>query len=278
MRTVRLPNGTEVPAIGQGTWRLGEGRGTAKEEEAALRLGIELGMTLIDTAEMYGDGRSEELVGRAIAGQRDEVFVVSKVYPHNASRSGIPAACGRSLRRLGTDYLDLYLLHWPGSVPIAETVIAFEALREQGKIRAWGVSNLDLDDMQEVTALAQGGNCATDQVLYNPEHRGVEFDLLPWCAERRMPVMAYSPVGQGGRLLRSSALREVARRHGVTPAQAAIAWGLRHSGVISIPKAGDPAHVRENAAAANLTLLPADLATIDAAFPPPRRRQPLAML
>jgi diketogulonate reductase-like aldo/keto reductase len=278
MRSVRMPDGTEVPAIGQGTWHIGEGQRPAKEEEAALRLGIECGMTLIDTAEMYGDGRSEEVVGRAISGQRDKVFVVTKVYPHNASKAGVPAACGRSLRRLGTDRIDLYLLHWPGNIPVAETVIAFEALREQGKIRAWGVSNFDVAEMEEVAAIAPGQNCATDQVLYNPDSRGIEFDLLPWCAERRMPVMAYSPVGQGGRLLRSRVLGQVADRHGATPAQVAIAWGLRHSGVVSIPKAGDPVHVRENAAAADIALSQEDLATIDAAFPPPRRKQALSML
>ncbi len=278
MRTVRLPDGREVPAIGQGTWKMGEGQRGAREEEAALRLGIDLGMTLIDTAEMYGDGRSEEIVGRAIAGQRDRVFVVSKVYPHNASRSGVPAACARSLKRLGTDHIDLYLLHWRGGVPLAETVIAFEALREQGKIRAWGVSNFDADDMEELAGLAQGGACATDQVLYHPGSRGIEFGLLPWCARHRMPVMAYSPVGQAGRLLRSPALAEVAARHGATPAQIAIAWGLRSSTVISIPKAGDAAHVRENAAASDIALTDADLAAIDAAFPPPRRKQALGML
>jgi diketogulonate reductase-like aldo/keto reductase len=278
MRTVRLPNGREVSAIGQGTWKMGEGQRNAREEEAALRLGIDLGMTLIDTAEMYGDGRAEEIVGRAIAGQRDRVFVVSKVYPHNASRTGVPAACARSLKRLGTDHIDLYLLHWRGGVPLAETVIAFEALREQGKIGAWGVSNFDVDDMEELAALAQGGACATDQVLYHPGSRGIEFDLLPWCAGHRIPVMAYSPVGQAGRLLRSPALAEVAARHSATPAQIAIAWGLRSSTVISIPKAGDAVHVRENAAASDIVLSDADLATIDAAFPPPRRKQGLGML
>ncbi len=278
MRTVRLPDGREVGAVGQGTWKIGEGQRSAAEEEAALRLGIDLGMTLIDTAEMYGDGRSEEIVGRAVAGQRERVFLVSKVYPHNASRTGVPAACARSLKRLGTDRIDLYLLHWRGAVPLAETVIAFEALREQGSIGAWGVSNFDTDDMEELTAIAGGEACATDQVLYNPASRGIEFDLLPWCAARRMPVMAYSPVGQAGRLLRDEALAEVGRRHGATPAQVAIAWGLRGSTVISIPKAADAAHVRENAAAAGLVLTPEDLATIDAAFPPPRRKAGLAML
>ncbi len=278
MRTVRLPDGREVSAIGQGTWHMGEGRRSAGEEVAALRLGIDLGMTLIDTAEMYADGRAEELVGRAVAGQRDRAFIVSKVYPHNASRTGVPAACARSLKRLGTDRIDLYLLHWPGSVPIAETVIAFELLREQGKIGAWGVSNFGVADMEEVVALADGPACATDQVLYNPATRGIEFDLLPWCAERKIPLMAYSPVGQGGALLRSPALAEVARRHGATPAQVAVAWSIRHSTVISIPKAADAQHVRENAAAADLVLTEQDLAVIDRAHPPPRRPQRLGML
>jgi diketogulonate reductase-like aldo/keto reductase len=278
MRQVLLPDGTAVSAIGQGTWKMGEGGRGAKEEVAALRLGIELGMTLIDTAEMYGDGAAEEVVGQAIAGQRERAFLVTKVYPHNASRSGIPAACARSLRRLGTDVIDLYLLHWRGGVPLAETVAAFEALRAEGKIRHWGVSNLDPGDMTELLGVKDGGKCAVNQVLYSPEHRGIEFDLLPWQAERGMPVMAYSPVGQGGRLLRNKALAAVARRHGASPAQVAIAWGLRHPHVISIPKAGDPAHVRQNAAAAGIGLTAADLAEIDAAFPPPRRAMPLAML
>ena len=278
MRTIRLPDGRETSAIGQGTWRMGEDRRPARDEEAALRLGIECGMTLIDTAEMYGDGRAEEVVGRAIAGQRDKVFLVSKAYPHNASRTGAPAACERSLKRLGVDRIDLYLLHWRGSVPLAETVIAFEALREAGKIGAWGVSNFDTDDMEELSALAGGDACATNQVLYNPSARNIEFDLLPWCAGRHLPVMAYSPVGQGGRLLGAPALAEVAQRHGATPAQVAIAWTLRSSTVISIPKAGDAAHVRENAAAAEIALTTEDLAAVDAAFPPPRRKRGLAML
>ncbi len=278
MRTVRLPDGREVAAIGQGTWHMGEKRGSARDEEAALRLGVDLGMSLIDTAEMYGEGGAEEVVGRAIAGQRDRVFIVSKVYPHNASRTGVPAACARSLKRLGIEQIDLYLLHWPGSVPLAETVNAFEELREAGRIGAWGVSNFDVSDMEELTALAAGSACATNQVLYNPATRGIEFALLPWCAERRMPVMAYSPVGQGGALLRSAALAEVARRHDATPAQVAIAWGLRHSTVISIPKAVSGAHVRQNAAAADLVLTEADCAAIDRAFPPPDGKQRLGMV
>lgn len=278
MRMVHLPDGTAVPAIGQGTWHMGE-RGADRAAEArALQLGLDLGMTLIDTAEMYADGGSEEVVGAAIAGRRDEVFLVSKVYPHNASRTGTKAACARSLKRLGTDRLDLYLLHWRGSVPLAETVAALEALVAEGKILRWGVSNLDSSDMDELLSVKGGNGCATDQVLYNPEYRGIEFDLLPWCARHRMPVMAYSPVGQGGGLLRHKALRTVAEQHDVTPAQVALAWALRHPHVIAIPKAADPIHVRANAVAAGLVLTPGDLTTIDAAFAPPRRATSLAML
>ena len=278
MRTVRLPDGTEVAALGQGTWHMGEGKHPTAEEAAALRLGIELGMTLIDTAEMYAEGGAEKVVADAIAGQRDRVFVVSKVYPQNATRRGTAAACERSLKRLGTDWIDLYLLHWRGSAPFAETVAEFEKLRAAGKIRYWGVSNLDVADMEGVLAAPADTNCATNQVLYNPEHRGIEFDLLPWCAARHMPIMAYSPVGQAGRLLRAPALQRVAGRHGVTAAQVAIAWSLRHPSIISIPKASDAAHVRQNAAAAAIALTADDLAEIDAAYPPPRRKQSLGIL
>jgi diketogulonate reductase-like aldo/keto reductase len=278
MRQVALPDGTKVSAVGQGTWRMGEGQRGAAEEADALRLGLDLGMTLIDTAEMYGDGASEEVVGRAIAGRRDEVFLVTKVYPHNASRTGVPAACGRSLKRLGTDVIDLYLLHWRGGVALAETVAAFEKLRADGKIRHWGVSNLDPADMRELLGVPGGRGCAVNQVLYSPEYRGIEFDLLPWQGKQGIPVMAYSPVGQGGRLLRNPALAAVAQRHGATPAQVAIAWGLRHGHVISIPKAGHAAHVRENAKAAELVLTAEDLAAIDAAYAPPKRATSLAML
>lgn len=276
MRTVRLPDGTAVPVLGQGTWRIGEGVRPRKAEADALRLGVDLGMSLIDTAEMYGEGTSEEVVGDAIAGQRERVYLVTKVYPHNATRRGTPAACERSLKRLRTDHIDLYLLHWMGSAPLAETVDAFEKLKAAGKIRAWGVSNLDTADMVNLEAVSSG--CVTNQVLYNPEHRGIEFDLLPWCAQRAMPIMAYSPVGQGRRLLRAPALANIAARHNATPAQIAIAWSLRHPGIISIPKAGDAAHVRLNAAAADIVLTAADLAEIDAAYPPPRRKQSLPML
>ena len=274
---VTLPDGTRVPALGQGTWRMGEDRRARKAEVAALRLGIELGLTLIDTAEMYGEGGAEEVVGEAIRGQRDRVFIVSKVYPHNAGRRAVVAACDRSLRRLGIDAIDLYLLHWRGAVPLAETVEGFEALRRAGKIARWGVSNLDVADMEELWSVG-GTACATDQVLYNVAERGIEFDLIPWCSDRAVPVMAYSPVGQGGRLLRQEALAEVAARHGATPAQVALAWTLRLPGVIAIPKASTAAHVRENARAATLRLTEEDHATLDAAFPPPARKRPLAIL
>jgi diketogulonate reductase-like aldo/keto reductase len=278
MRKVRLPDGTEVAALGQGTWRMGEGRHSPAEEADALRVGLDLGMTLIDTAEMYGEGAAETVVGDAIAGRRAQAFVVSKVYPHNATRKGTVAACDRSLKRLRIERIDLYLLHWRGSVPLSETVAGFAALHAAGKIGAWGVSNLDTDDMEELRAVAGGTDCVADQVLYNPHARGIEFDLLPWCQRHGVPVMAYSPVGQGGRLLGDVTLGAVARRHAATPAQVAIAWALRHDGVIAIPKASDVGHVRENAAAATLRLTAQDLAEIDAAFPPPPRKRPLAML
>jgi diketogulonate reductase-like aldo/keto reductase len=274
MKTVTLRDGATVPVIGQGTWHMGEGDRTVAEEAAALRLGLDLGLTLIDTAEMYADGRSEQVVGQAIAGRRDEAFLVSKVYPQNANRRSMVKSCEASLARLKTDRLDLYLLHWRGNTPLAETVEMFEALKKAGKILRWGVSNLDLDDIAELGP----GDCAVNQVLYNPEARGIEFDLLPWCAQRHLPVMAYSPVGQGGALLHHPAMQEVASRHHVTPAVVAIAWSMRLPGIITIPKSSDPDHIRANVAAVALDLSPADLATIDAAFPPPRRRQPLEML
>jgi diketogulonate reductase-like aldo/keto reductase len=273
MRTLQLA-GVDVPVIGQGTWRMGEDASRRTREVAALRQGIELGMTLIDTAEMYGEGGAEEVVGEAIAGVRDQVFLVSKVYPHNASRQGIPQACERSLRRLGTDFIDLYLLHWRGQYPLAETVEAFERLREQGKIGRWGVSNFDLDDLHELDLPA----CATNQVLYNLEERGIEFDLLPWCQQHRLPVMAYCPIGQGGNMLVNSTLKQVANRHGVTPAQVSLAWILRQEGVIAIPKAVGPEHVRLNAQAAQLHLDAGDLEALDQAFHAPHRKQRLAMV
>lgn len=276
--TVALPDGTAVARLGQGTWRMGEGRQTRAREADALRLGMDFGMTLIDTAEMYADGAAEEVVADALVGRRETAFVVSKVVPSNASRSGVLAACDRSLARLRIDAIDLYLLHWSGRTPIAETIEGFERLRAAGKIRRWGVSNLNVPAMQVMATARDGSDCATDQVLYNLGSRGIEFDLLPWCADRNIPIMAYSPVGQAGALLRHPALRAVAERHGATPAQVAIAWTLRHPGIISIPKASDPAHVRENAAAADLVLTEADRAELDTAFTPPARATDLEML
>lgn len=276
--TVRLPDGTAVPRLGQGTWRMGESAKNAAAEAAALRLGLDLGLSLIDTAEMYGSGQAERVVAEAIAGRRDEVFLVSKVLPQNATRRGTVSACERSLKRLRTERIDLYLLHWPGAVPLAETVAGFTELSAAGKIRHWGVSNFDQADMQRLAELAGGSECATNQVLYNLGQRGIEFDLLPWCAERGMPVMAYTPLGQGGHLLGSAALAEVAARHGVAPAAVALGFLLAHPEVIVIPKAVRGEHVRANAAAASLRLTAADLGVLDAAYPPPHRKRPLAML
>jgi diketogulonate reductase-like aldo/keto reductase len=274
---VTLRNGERVPVLGQGTWHMGEDRRHSAQEIAALKLGIDLGMTLIDTAEMYGSGKSEEIVCEAARGQRDKLFIDSKVLPYNASQKGTIEACERSLKRLKTDRLDLYLLHWRGAVPLAETLEAFQALAAAGKIRHHGVSNFDTGDMAELWALPGGRACATDQVLYNPTRRGIEWRLLPWCREQRLPVMAYSPLEQG-RLAGKPALARIAERHGVAPLQVVLAWVLRQDGVIAIPKAVDPAHVRANRAAADLTLTDADLAQLDRAFPPPTSETPLAML
>jgi diketogulonate reductase-like aldo/keto reductase len=279
MQTVTLPGGETVPALGQGTWYMGERHGDAAKEAAALRLGVDLGMTLIDTAEMYASGGAEQVVARAVSGIRDKVFIVSKVLPQNASRTGVPTACERSLQRLKTDRIDLYLLHWRGGHPLAETVAAFEALKAAGKIRYWGVSNLDTGDMNELQRVPGGAGCAANQVLYHPDSRGIEFDLLPWCAKQGIPVMAYSPLGHNvRRLLGSSALQMVAKRHDATAAQVAIAWGMREGNVISIPKAADAGHVRENAAAVEVRLTDEDLAVIDAAHSPPRRKSALDLL
>ena len=277
MRFLSLPDGTRVPIMGLGTWGLGERYTSGKDVVAALQLGVDLGMNLIDTAEMYGDGGAEEVVREAIAGRRDRVFLVSKVYPHNAGRRKMAAACERSLKRLGTDRLDLYLLHWREDVPLLETVESFEALRAAGKISRWGVSNFDVDDLEELWRLPGGSACATNQVLYNLMRRGIENGLLPWCREMRVPVMAYSPLEQG-KLLANRALKEMAAARGVTPAQIALAWLLRHDGFIVIPKAADPDHVRENRAALDLKLGHEELTRLDRIFPRPRHKGRLEML
>ena len=275
--TVTLRSGERVPALGQGTWHMGEDRRRAADEAAAVRLGIELGMTLIDTAEMYGSGGSEEMIARAIEGVRDELFIVSKVYPHNASRSGVVGACERSLARLRTDRIDLYLLHWRGSIPLAETLEGFERLHRDGKIRYHGVSNFDRADMAEWVALKGGENVATDQVLYNLSRRGPEWDLVPWCREHGVAIMAYTPLGQGS-LLRDRTLAEIGRRRDATSAQVALAWLLRREGTIVIPKAARLEHVRENRGALDVVLTEEDLVALDRAFPPPKGRSALGML
>ncbi|WP_394659287.1 aldo/keto reductase [uncultured Novosphingobium sp.] len=276
VRAVVLPGGEEVPCLGQGTWMMGERKDRREAEIAALRTGIDLGMTLIDTAEMYGEGASEKLIGEAIAGRRDDLFLVSKAYPQNASPSRLPRSCEASLKRLGTDRLDLYLLHWRGNVPLAETVEAMDALQRAGKIRHWGVSNLDTDDMEELVE-AGGSACVTDQILYNLTRRGPERDLLPWLAGQGTTAMAYSPVEQG-RLIGNRKLAALASDMGATAAQLALAWTLRQPGLIAIPKTATADHVRENRAAADLVLTPDILARLDAAFPAPTERRPLEML
>jgi diketogulonate reductase-like aldo/keto reductase len=274
---VTLPNGERVPALGQGTWHMGEDRRRAAEEAAALKLGIDLGMTLLDTAEMYGSGGAEEVVAEAAKGRRDGLFIVSKVLPYNASQKGVVEACERSLRRLKTDRIDLYLLHWRGSVPLAETLAGFARLQRDGKIRHHGVSNFDLDDMQEWVGLAGGEDVAANQILYNLSSRGPEWGLTPWCRERRIAIMAYTPLGQG-RMLRHKALAEIAVRHGATAAQVALAWLLGHDAMMVIPKATRPEHVRENRGALDVRLTADDLAAIDRAFPPPKGRTALGMI
>lgn len=275
--TVALPDGERIAKLGQGTWEMGEKGANRAAEIAALREGVALGMTLVDTAEMYGDGATERLVGEALHGLRDDVFLVSKVYPHHASRTGVVRACEASLKRLNTDRLDLYLLHWRGGVPLAETVEGFEALVRAGKIRHWGVSNFDTGDMDELFATPGGDACATNQVLYNIARRGPEFDLLPWSAAHRMPVMAYSPVDHA-RLPRRSPLDDIAHAHGVSVYRVAMAWVLRQDGVCAIPKAGRVEHVRDNRAALDLALSAEECAALDAYFKPPRAKRPLEML
>ena len=279
IRTIALPDGENIPALGIGTWNLGDRRQARADEIAALQMAVDLGMTVVDTAEMYGNGAAEELVAEALAHRRSKVFLVSKVLPQNATRRGTIAACEASLRRLKTDRLDMYLLHWRGSVPLDETLEAFGRLRGDGKIRHWGVSNLDVDDMEEIEALEAGvgSRIAINQVLYNLTRRGIEHDLLPWCRTRGIPVMAYSPIEQG-RLARRKALQTIASRLRATPAQVALAWILRQPGVMAIPKSGHVERVRENHAAINMQLAPDDLAELDDAFPPPTRKIPLEMI
>jgi diketogulonate reductase-like aldo/keto reductase len=272
-----LPSGAKIPVFGLGTWRMGENVRRRADEVAALRHGIEHGVTLIDTAEMYGDGEAETIVADAVGRKRDSVFIVSKVLPENSSKRGTIAACERSLKRLKTDRIDLYLLHWRGSPPLQETLAGFESLTDAGKILHWGVSNFDIGEMGELAKQPGGGACATNQVLYNLTRRGIEFDLMPWCRARKIPVMAYSPIEQG-RMLNHAALREVGSRHTATPAQVALAWLLRQDGVIVIPKASTLAHVDENLASLDLKLTAADLATLDKALPPPTKPHSLAML
>jgi len=283
VRTTLLPSGREIPVLGQGTWRMGEERSRRQKEIAALRLGFDLGMTLIDTAEMYGEGGAEEVVGEAIKDRpRSEVFIVSKVYPHNASRRGAVEACKRSLRRLEVDYIDLYLLHWRGDVPLRETLEAFQFLKDKGSIREYGVSNFDVDDMEEAYALPGGDQIATNQVLYNLAYRGLEWVLLPQCRERGIPTMAYSPIGNNAaeqkRMFGNPTVKSVAARHNATPTQIALAWLLRHPDLVVIPKSSKPEHIRDNRAALDIELSDSDLKELDIAFPPPHRKVPLEML
>jgi len=273
--TTPLPDGTSIPVFGMGTWHMGESRGRFDAEVAALRRGLELGISLIDTAEMYGSGGAEQVVGEAIKGQRDSTYLVSKVLPSNASRQRTIKACEQSLERLGTDRLDVYLLHWRGGTPLADTVQAFEELKAAGKILRWGVSNFDLDDMQELAAISP--ECAVNQVLYNLTRRGIEHALLPYQQERSIPIMAYSPIEQGA-LVDHDALAAIARAHDATPAQVALAWVMDKPGVMAIPKTSNPARMAENLGALDVHLTDADRAALDRAFPPPRRRQSLEML
>ncbi len=289
MKTIPLPDGERLPVLGQGTWRMGENTRAHDDEVAALRLGIELGMTLIDTAEMYGEGGAEKVVADAIEDQRDRVFVVTKVYPHNASRTELPKACERSLKRLRIEVIDLYLLHWRSNTPLEETVEAFEKLRAAGKIKRWGVSNFDVADMEDLWSIENGTNCAANQVLYNLENREIESGLLPFLYQpsttaspartnSQLVTMAYSPVGHGRGLLENATLKKIAKRHQATTSQIALAWVLRHPGVIAIPKASDKKHVRDNAQSIKIKLTGEDLAELDQEFPPPKSKKSLQML
>ncbi|MEO0843502.1 MAG: aldo/keto reductase [Cyanobacteria bacterium J06643_5] len=276
MKKIHLSTGRDIPVLGQGTWRMGENSSQKDAEIAALRLGLDMGMTLIDTAEMYGEGGAEEVVGEAIQNRREEVYLVSKVYPHNASRQGAIKACERSLKRLKTDCIDLYLLHWRSSIPLSETLEAFKSLKQAGKIRDYGVSNFDTDDMEKAVNLPNGKQIATNQVLYNLARRGIEWDLLPWSRQHNIPIMAYSPIEQKA-ILKNPVLKSVASRHNATPAQIALAWLLQQSGIIAIPKASNPQHVQENSGALDIELTQQDLTELDKAFSPPKRKMSLAI-
>jgi diketogulonate reductase-like aldo/keto reductase len=277
VRHTTLRSGETVPVLGQGTWGLAEGKHPWEQEIVALRVGLDLGMTLIDTAEMYADGEAERLIGKVIKGRRDDVFLVDKVLPQNATREGTVLACERSLHRLGTDYIDLCLLHWREHIPLQETVAGFAQLVQEGKIRNWGVSNFDIADMEELESIKRGHDAATDQVLYNLLRRGIEFDLMPWCHQRGIPIMAYSPIEQG-RLLYNPTINDIAVEHSATPARVALAWVLRHDKMIAIPRSGTVEHVRENRHALEIRLTKTNLEQLDVAFPPPTGPQPLQMI
>jgi diketogulonate reductase-like aldo/keto reductase len=277
MRVALLPSGESVSALGLGTWMIGDRADRRTDEIAALNLGLDLGMTVVDTAEMYGNGSAEKLIAKAVGHRRGEMFLVSKVLPQHATRAGTLAACNASLKRLNTNHLDLYLLHWRGSEPLEDTLSGFDDLTKAGKIRYWGVSNFDVDDMEELIGFAGGTHVQTNQVLYNLSRRGIEFDLMPWSRARRMPIMAYSPIEQG-RLLKNARLKSIATRHHAKPAQIALSWVLRQEGVIAIPKSGTPDHVRENGAAVDITLTPQDLTDLDSAFRPPQKKVALELL
>lgn len=277
MRKTTLPSGEELPVLGQGTWGFGEHRASRAHEIDALRFGIDLGMTLIDTAEMYGDGAAEEVIGEAIEGRREQTFIVDKVLPQNATRKRTVEACERSLRRLKTDRIDLYLLHWRGPAPLTETLAGFDDLLRAGKIRYWGVSNFDVPDMEEIARLPGAAALASNQVLYNLMRRGIEYDLMPWSAQRKIPLMAYSPLEQG-RLMEDPEIRRIAAAHSATPAQIALAWVLRKEGLVAVPKASTRGHVEQNRTALDIHLTPDQLAALDRAFPPPRHKMPLEMI
>ena len=283
MNTVALPDGTLLPAVGLGTWHMGESAARRTDEVAAVRCAIDIGYRVFDTAEMYADGGAEEVVGQGVAQAlrtgavtREQLFIVSKVTPHNASSKGMAAACERSLRRLKLDHIDLYLLHWPGPHPLRDTVAGFEALQAAGHIRHWGVSNFDTDDLRELAGLPGGARCAANQVYHSLSARGAEFDLLPWQRRKQMPLMAYCPLDQGD-LAADATLGRVAERSGVTASQVALAWSMAQPGLMVIPKAVREQHLRENFAAAGLVLGATDVAEIEAHFPAPRRKLPLAM-